>query len=215
MRIKRLQLKNFKRFTDLNIVYAENQNAPIYNTLLIKDTVFFKAMDKGDVFHKAKNFHQLGLIDRDLLTDEEIVALKKAYPFLRILPYYCFENLLYHPDNLEEYYASEEKIFDKKAYIAAISNTKTHLEKDIILGIIPARTSYPFFRENENSEALKKFRENACHIKEMIGSSDFEEFYKVFSAKEFGRQLPQRQNIPKIDLAKTQWFKQKIEESLQ
>ncbi len=196
------------------IVYAENQNAPIYNNLLIKDTVFFKAIDKSDVFHKAKNFNQLGLIDRDYLTDEEITELKKAYSFLKILPYYCFENLLYHPDNLEEYYISVGNTFDKKAYTEAILEVKRQVEKDIILGIISARASYPFFKENESSEKLKKFRENARQVKEMIDSNDFEEFYKVFSAKDYGRQLPQRQNIPKTDLTKTQWFRNKIEEAL-
>ena len=48
----------------------------------------------------------------------------------------------------------------------------------------------------------------------MFDSIDFETIYKIYPAKEYGRQLKERMNINRDDLAKTQWFKTKIEELL-
>ena len=45
---------------------------------------------------------------------------------------------------------------------------------------------------------------------DLLSSSDFETFYKVFPAKDYGNSIPERQNINKRDLAKTNWFKQII-----
>ena len=75
------------------IVFSENQNTPIFNDLNLENTFFFVGIDNSDVFHKAKNHKQLGLIDRDYLTDEETMGLRKDCPNIYILPYYSFENL--------------------------------------------------------------------------------------------------------------------------
>ncbi|MEX8548041.1 MAG: hypothetical protein V5804_10615 [Mucilaginibacter sp.] len=48
----------------------------------------------------------------------------------------------------------------------------------------------------------------------MFDSTDFETFYKVFPAKDYGKQIPERQNLNKNDLAKTNWFKTQIEKVL-
>jgi pentatricopeptide repeat protein len=198
------------------IVYAENQNAPIYNNLLIKDTVFFKAIDKKDAFFKARELQHVGLIDRDYLTDEEVTELKIDYPFLKILPYYSFENLIYHPDNLEEYYQKlGNNDFSKKDYTASILAEKEKNREDIIFGIGQARSGYPFYKENQKDKKLKDFQENSRSIIEILRSAEFEVFYKVFPMKDYAKQIPARHSAKPNDLAKTQWFKRKIEEALQ
>jgi len=45
----------------------------------------------------------------------------------------------------------------------------------------------------------------------MLRSSDFETFYKVFSAKDYGKSLEVRKNLNRKALAKTNWFKAQIE----
>lgn len=193
------------------IVFAENTDTAIYNNLSLTNTYFFNAIDKGDVFHKAKNLKTLGLIDRDFLTDEEIKEIKVTYPFLKILPYYSIENLLFHPDNLEEYYLSINKEFTKTDYIRALINVKNQELVDLAAGILMARNGYPFYKENDSSKLLKDFRENWKDITKLLKSDDFETFYKVFPAKDYGKSLPQRANITKINLGRTNWFRNQIE----
>lgn len=174
--------------------------------------MFFVANDKTDVFHKAKNHRHFGIIDRDYLSDAEVENLKTTYPFLFILPYYSIENLLYHPENLEEYYAAKNSPFDMAAYKTSIKEIKNHQKDYLLLGIVQARSGYPFYKENENVKELKKFKENSRHVADLLRSDDFETFYKVFPAKDFGTTLKARQNVSKPTLAKTKWFKAQIEQ---
>lgn len=193
------------------IVFSENTDTVIYNNLSMTNTYFFNAIDKGDVFHKAKNLNTLGLIDRDFLNDEELENLSKTYPFLKILPYYSIENLLFHPDNLEEYYLTVKKDFIKVDYINALINLKNQELVDLATGITLARNGYPFYKENESSKLLKDFKENLKDITKLLKSDDFETFYKVFPAKDYGKSLPQRANLTKINLGRTNWFRNQIE----
>lgn len=192
------------------IIFSENSDTPFYNDLNLKDILFFVALDKMDVFHKAKNHKQFGLIDRDYLSDDEVVALRKDYPNLYILPYYSFENLLYHPDNLLEYYSGEAKSFDRERYINEITKIKNDERDYLAAGIIQARSGYPFYKENENAKMLKQFRDNYKKVIELLRSDDFETFYKVFPAKDYGKEVTARQ-IPVTLLSKTKWFKNQIE----
>jgi hypothetical protein len=193
------------------IIFSENKNTPFYNDLNIEHILFFVALDKNDVFHKAKNYKQFGIVDRDYLTDEEMAEIRKDYPFLFILPYYSFENLLYHPDNLAEYYTKINKSFDKKDYVRKLTAIKDHDRDYLSAGVIQARSGYPYFKENENAKKLKSFKDNYKSIIELLRSDEFETYYKVFPAKDFGGELEERKNIPQTELSKTQWFKQKIE----
>ena len=193
------------------IVFAENTDTVIYNNLSMPNTYFFNAIDKTDVFHKAKNLNTLGLIDRDFLNDEEVENLSKTYPFLKILPYYSIENLLFHPDNLEEYYLTINKDFTKTDYINALINVKNQELVDLAAGITLARNGYPFYKENKNAESLKNFKENWKSITKLLKSDDFETFYKVFPAKDYGKNLPQRANLTKINLGRTNWFRNQTE----
>ena len=193
------------------IIFSEKSDTPFYNDLNISNTFFFVAIDKMDVFHKAKNHQQYGLIDRDYLSDEEVEQIKADYPYLYILPYYSFENLIYHPDNLQEYYTSVGKPFDKELYIQQIVKTKNDERDYLAAGIIQARSGYPFYRENENAKKLKHFKENYKAIIELLRSDHFENFYKVFPAKDYGKEIIQRQQITSIHLVQTSWFKTQIE----
>lgn len=193
------------------IVFAENTDTVIYNNLSMTNTYFFNAIDKADVFHKAKNLNTLGLIDRDFLNDEELENLSKTYQFLKILPYYSIENLLFHPDNLEEYYLTVNKDFIKADYINTLINVKNQELVDLAAGIPMARNGYPFYKENESAKLLKDFKENWNGITKLLKSDDFETFYKVFPAKDYGKSLPQRANLKKINLGRTNWFRNQIE----
>jgi hypothetical protein len=172
--------------------------------------VFFDGKDKLGAFYKAKELNLKAIVDRDYLTDDEIALLKNTYPFLSVLPYYSIENLLYHPDNLKEYYGSIDKVFDREAYIEAVKKEKQTELAYISGGIAKARDGYPFFKENENARLLKSFRENYRSIIDLLSSNDFETFFKVLPAKDYGRAIVERQNINKRDLAGTNWFKQVI-----
>lgn len=194
------------------IVFSENTDTLLYNNLNLENVLFFVANDKTDVFHKAKNHNHFGIIDRDYLSDEEIEQIKSSYPFLFILPYYSIENLLYHPDNLKEYYSSASTSFDTEKYINSVIGEKNEELVNLATGILQARSGYPYFKENENVKTLKKFKENFKGVVDLLKSNDFETFYKVFPAKDYGKNLKERQNLSKVELAKTAWFKSKIEE---
>jgi len=201
-----------KVFEDKKIIFSENTDTPLYNNLHIKDTIFFNAQNKADVFHKAKNNPSYnGLIDRDYLLDEERIDLQERYKNLNVLNYYSIENYLFHPENLDEYYKGVGKEFNKEDYISSIKSERTANRDKVLIGMAGARDSYPFYRENENAARLKTIRSNNSAILQMFDSDDFEIFYKVFPAKDYGTGIKERQNLNHADLAKTTWFKAQIE----
>jgi AAA15 family ATPase/GTPase len=198
--------------SDKRIVFCENTDASLYNSLSLKDTVFFVANDKTDVFHKSQNMNNEGLIDKDYLSDDEIILLNRIYPKLKILKYYSIENYLYHPENLEEYYESIKKLFDKQNYIQQITEVKNKEKEGLLMGINGARSGYPFFKENKNKSLLDTFKSSGDAILALIRSDDFETFYKIFPAKDKGKTILERQNLSRQDLAKTRWFKEQIQQ---
>ena len=66
------------------------------------------------------------------------------------------------------------------------------------------------FDKQEYIKQLKKNLDQSTSIANNLSDNDFEVFYKVLPMKTYCTQLPQRQHIPKSDLAKTNWFKNKI-----
>ncbi len=206
-----------KTVQNQTIVFTENKDTPHYNDLGLENTLFFTATDKLGAYWSARNMGTLCLVDRDYLSDEEIADIKGTYPFVKILPYYSIENLLYHPDNLEEYYGQHQQKFNKEAYKNRILKIKQELIPDISLGIKGARDGYPFFKGPDNTEQrkLRPFRENPTAVLALLKSDEFEDFYKVFAAKNYGTHLPERQNLNASELAKTNWFKETITKTLQ
>ena len=168
-------------------------------------------INKFDVFTRARDTHATGIIDRDYLTDDEVDQFEKQFEFIRILRLYSIENYLYHPDNLAEV---DGETFDRLAYIDAIVAEKNIVKENLILGIQKAREGYPFNKEL-NGPQRKAFTGNSGEVLKMLQSDDFDTFYKVFPAKDYGKQIPQRANRKPFDLAKTKWFKQSVIDLLQ
>jgi hypothetical protein len=95
------------------IVFCENLNADDLNALNLLNVTFIQSQSKIYAFDAAKSKSNpiYALIDRDFLTDEEKIYIEENTN-VRLFDYYCFENYLYHPENLDEYYRSVSKEFD-------------------------------------------------------------------------------------------------------
>jgi AAA15 family ATPase/GTPase len=201
-------------FQGREIFFSEQTDAPIYNDLNLDNILFFDGKDKLGAFYKAKELNMKAILDRDYLTDEEITVLKKSYPFLYFTPYYNIESVYYHPDNLEVYYSVINKPFNKADYLNAILEEKKEQLAYISAGVAKARDGYPFYRENTKDTYLKNFKNNTTAIIDMLSSNDFETFYKVFNAKEYGKNIKSRQNLNPNELVKTTWFKSQIQKAI-
>lgn len=208
-------------FKDYTIIFVENKDRFIYSELNIDKTLFVQENGKNGVYHKIKNGEFKGIIDRDFLSDEDISEIEKQYKSLKILRWYSIENYLYHPDNLEEYFSPKNLEYNKKNYEKKIAEEKNKTLETLIRQIALTRTSYPFFREpGINPKFQKRFAnaaENyseASKIESYLKSENFNDYYKVFPMKDYATQIEERQNLSKIDLAKTSWFKQQIQQLL-
>jgi AAA15 family ATPase/GTPase len=209
-------------FQHLNLFFVENKDRIYYAEVGIPKTVFISDNNRNNVFHKVRTSDMKGIVDRDFLTDDDLQFIRQQYPNLYILPYYSIENYLYHPDNLLEYYQKKQLPYDKNHYIEQLIAAKNEVKDLIILEVVSIRTTYPYFSEPifnskpvQNRFKLKQ--ENtlqAVEIQKYLNSNELEIFYKVLQMKIYCTQVPQRQNIAKADLAKTDWFKQQIEKLL-
>ena len=208
--------------TGFRIVFVENEDTRFYASLNIKSTLFIGEKNRDGVFHKSKSGEYFGLIDRDLLTEDDLNIILKSYPNLFILRFYCIENYLYHPENLKEFYKSTEMIFDKNVYIAALIKEKNLVKDDISIKISSIRQSYPFFKEPNPSFKIHQSRFTPSEgnfietkkIAEALKSDDFNIFYPYFSMKDFGKNISERQHLNPVSLSKTKWFATMIESIL-
>ncbi|MCU0329302.1 MAG: AAA family ATPase [Chitinophagales bacterium] len=196
-------------FEGKRIVFCENKNDEWFNLLGIKNTIFVGGKDSRDVFlHVRKDLTNHGLRDRDFLTDNEIIELKKEYPNYHILKYYDFENYLYHPDNIQEVNPDG---FDKNKYIKEIIEQKNQRFHGILMTVVSSRQTYEEFKTNEK---LKD--KELDSIGKDLGCDDFESFYKFFDMKtQFNKTSIAKLNLPKEKLVSTNWFKSKIREVLE
>jgi len=212
-------------FQQMNIYFVENKDRNYYATVGIDKTVFVSENNRDNVYHKVKSkeTNYKGIVDRDFLSDDDILQIRQHYPNLTVLDYYSIENYLYHPDNLSEYYSSKDEAFDKEKYIILLTEAKNKIKDSIIPALSMNRESYPYFREpeyNEKKELQNRFKnkqenvEQSVTVAEYLNSNDFDSYYKSLSMKSYCTDLPQRKDIRKSDLAKTQWFKTKMEELL-
>jgi hypothetical protein len=190
---------------DKKLVVAENKNSALYNLALgEKSYLFLPANNNREVFLTVKeDKSKSGLRDRDYLRDDEIAAIKKKFPNLKILNYYTFENYLYHPDNIAE---AVKEDFDKEIYIREITRQKNQHIHSIISKIAVARQSYVEFKEGiENDGVLEVFIEG-------LKSNDFDAFYPYYNMKEhFERTMLSKYNLQSKNLVITDWFKNQIE----
>jgi len=207
-------------FKDFDIIFVEGEDKKYYASLNIERTLFVPEKNRDGVFHKSKAGQFKGLVDRDFLTDDDIVLIKENYPLLRILDFYCVENYLFHPDNLLEYHLSNRTAFNKEEYIQKIFEQKEIVKPELLIKVASIRQGYPYFKEVglEKHEGRKRFMpENSNYeqskvIAGYLNSVNFDDYYKSFSMKDNCKSLAERQNINPIDLSKTKWFKMQIEQ---
>ncbi len=210
-------------FKNYEIYFVENKDRIVYGELNIANTLFVQENGKSGVYHKVKNGDFAGIIDRDFLSDSDIEEVEKQYATLKVLKYYSIENYLFHPDNLYEYYSSKGNDFDRDGYIKNLLYEKNKIREELIRKIALTRTAYPFFKEPEhngkpNQRRFSNFNENfeqVAEIEKYLNSDQFDGYFKVFPMKDYGTSIKERQNLSKVELAKTKWFKNQIEELIQ
>lgn len=198
-----------KLLADRTLVFCENKNAILLNCLILPQTLFVGVNNSNAVFLSMKHDRSIhGLRDRDFLTDVEIARLEEQYPHYHILRYYCFENYLYHPDNIAEL---NIPTFSKEEYIQALTTLKNQKRDALLMSIEYARSGYKEFK-NEGKETKDK---DISGIARNLASENFEEWYKFFSMKSGVREPLARFNLKEQDLVQTQWFKTQITQILE
>lgn len=192
------------------LFFCENQNSELLKILNLNHITFYPERDSNNVFIQVKtNPDKYGLRDRDFLTDQEIQKIKNKYQNYCILEYYCFENYLFHPDNINE--LNLEK-FSKSNYINELVKQKNLKKFDIISNFKSARKSYQEFKI-ESEKLFVKESEN--EIINYLESDDPEIFLKAYSLKDhFNKESISKYNLKAEELVVTEWFKAKIKEVL-
>jgi len=210
-------------FAGKRLCFVENNDRDYYGSLGLPEVLFASATNRNDVYHKVRNEPAAwGIVDRDFLTDEDIVLIRAQYPRLFVLPLYSIENLMYHPDNLAEYYQAKGQAFDRADYVHRLVEHKNAIKARLKISLAHNRTSYPYFSEQEFGSRPQQNRfkpkqenyEESLVLSNWLDSDNFDLWYKVFPMKNYATDLPQRQHIPKPELIKTAWFKHQIEQVL-
>ena len=188
------------------IVFCENSNATSFNKLQFENYIFHPEANSGGVFIRVRNKpDNFGIRDRDFLTDSEVKKIKARYPNYFILDYYCFENYLYHPDNIMELNIAG---FDKSAYINELINQKNINKREIISNFKKARDSYQEFKVDTEGLRIKS---DEYTIMDNLESDDIEVFFKSFSLKDkCDKEILKKFSIKKSELCNTNWFKNKM-----
>lgn len=198
---------DFKGISDsITMVACENTTADLLNSVGFHNVKFHPERDSASVFITVKGHKDLrGLRDRDFLLDSEIEKIKKKYPNYYILEYYCFENYLYHPENLASMGITN---FDIHSYRREILDQKKEKIFSIISNFKNSRKNYAEFKvESEKIEQRKREDD----IMNALKSDEFNEYYKFFSMKDhFNKNLLEGYNLTQKELAHTQWFKEKM-----
>lgn len=184
------------------IVFCENKNANVLNNSGLNNVSFIPEQNSNSVFIKVRaNPDKFGLRDRDFLTDEEIQRLKKQFKNYFILEYYCFENYLFHPENLAELNLMD---FNNDAYKVEIIRQKNEKRDKIISIYKKSRDSYQELKID--SEKIKCKKDDK--IIEYLKSDDIEIFFKSFSMKDyFDKKQLANYNLTEEILSSTNWFK--------
>jgi AAA15 family ATPase/GTPase len=193
------------------IVLCENKNYELYSLMGLDDFIFTDVLNSNSVFLKIKRDKTLfGLRDRDFLTDKEIHELTNKFSNYKILRYYCFENYLYHPENVAELNLGN---FDKAVYKNEITDKKNKHRHDLVVKINGVHKGYEEFKAGGIKEDS-----DIGQISKCLESDDFETFYPFFSFKDHCGSLIHKYKIDKKDaiekLVQTNWFVNKIKEVL-
>jgi CheY-like chemotaxis protein len=198
------------------IIYCEGNNVNSYNKIPLSGIEFWALKDSRAIYFSAKNeSDKYALRDRDFLTTNEIKTLtnKPYFDNYFILHYYCFENYLYHPDNISEVV----KEFNKQEYINELTSQKNDKLDSIIQDYKLSRNGYTDFTDNEKKN-MDSNPEN--EIVTSLKSNDFEKFYKFFdmagkkdkeNKKSFNKNYLAKLNLSEDRLVRTKWFKNHME----
>ncbi len=195
-------LKNYK------LVVVENKNDEYYNAALgDKGYLFLPANNNREVFLTIKNDKdKIGLRDRDYLRDDELNLIITDFPNLKILPFYTFENLIYHPENIEEIGVQG---YDIQEYISEIIRQRNEKLISIVAEIGVARSHYIEFKEGIKNDGKVE------EIVKALQSDDFKVFYPYFNMKNhFNKTCLSKYNLSVLQLSSTNWFKKIIIETL-
>ncbi len=195
-----------KTINDEITILCENKNASLFNSLGIAQTRFFPEKDSYSLFvGVSTNSRLIGLRDRDFLLDGEIIMLEKTFPNYFILEYYCIENYLYHPENIEELKIDG---FDKIKYSQILINEKNRSKNEIISNYKNSRKSYQDLKFDNHKFQLKR---QESEIMDNLDSDNIEDFLKHFSLKDkFNKSCISHLNIEQEKLAQTTWFRVRI-----
>lgn len=202
------------------IVQCEWKDKSFYENIWDQKIIFKSWADfnKRQIFssnkERDKSVNLFWLVDQDFLTHLEVESIENCSNIF-ILKMYCLENYLYHPDNLEEYYLSIWKTFDKENYKNEIINELNSqidwwgLTQD---NIWKWRTdSIPMIEHCLKSWFIKeKSAIGLIYDNLTISENTFELRYKFFSMKTYCKGIWVRQWIEKKELSKTDWFKKQI-----
>jgi AAA15 family ATPase/GTPase len=193
------------------IVLCENKNFELYGLMGLDDFIFTDVLNSNSVFLKIKRDKTLiGLRDRDFLTDKEINELTNKFSNYKILRYYCFENYLYHPENVAQINLGN---FDIAVYENEIRTIKNKHRHNLVVKINGVHKGYEEFKAGGIKEDG-----DIGQISKCLESDDFEVFYPFFSFKDYCGSLIHKYKIDKKDaiekLVQTNWFVNKIKEVL-
>jgi len=192
-------------------VVCENKNSAILNSLKLRSLLFYPEKDSASVYMQIKTRpHVFGLRDRDYLLDDEVKKIRKVFPNYYILDYYCFENYLFHPDNIE---CLKLEGFSKADYIQDIKSQKNTIRSILISNFKKARDSYQEFRiESERIRMKDKEEEIITNLE----SDNLEVFFKSFSMKDhYDKKMLAKYKLQQKELSSTPWFKEKISKILE
>lgn len=206
-----------KQFSELSIpqiaekiiMFCENKNSKIFNTIGFDRIHFQPESNSNAVFIKiSANPSYFGIRDRDFLSDNEILKIKKKHPNYFILDYYCYENYLYHPENIKDLNLEGFSIED---YINELINQKNKKRDEILVILKQSRSSYQEFKIKED-----KFKDaDESLIINNLSSDEIDIFLKSFSLKDhFDKTILQKYNLKETTLSSTNWFKEQINKLL-
>jgi len=198
------------RLSKDKLIICENSNAEILKNIDYDNVLFFAERDSSSVFIQIKTtVDRFGLRDRDFLLDSEIEKIRSKYPNYFILDYYCFENYLYHPENIDEL---NLKGLKKKDYELEIIRQKNINKNQIISIFRNSRKNYQEFKIESEKLRIKK---DESKIIEYLESNDIELFFKAYSMKDyFNKEILSKYNLKKQELSKTKWFQDQFKRIL-
>lgn len=185
------------------IILCEGNNYKILNNLKIPNVVFSEEHNSISIFQNIKTRQRYCLRDKDFLLDEEIKRLKQVFPKYYILDYYCIENYLYHPENIDELLLLG---FSKQEYTENIISSKNNCLFDIISNFKLIRKGYKELTETH----IKAVKDADSILINELKSNEFEVFYKHFDMKSYKKDFLERYKLNDFKLANTNWFKSRI-----